>query len=85
MHSNFQHRFFANVLGGIIENILIFAFIHDNLTGKCYLEFLNNKLPDLLNNVPLNNLANIWYLNDGAPAHIHRSFREFVNEQFGED
>ena len=50
-----------NIWEGIIGTTVIFDFICGNLTGKRYLEFLTNELPDLLDDVPLNNLANMPY------------------------
>lgn len=56
---------------------------HGTLNGQRYLDFLENDLPLLLNNVPID-LPNIWFQQDGAPPYnaqivtnyLHRTFRE---------
>lgn len=47
-----------------------------------YLNFLNNILPELVENVPLNVRQQMIYQNDGAPAHSSRNVVDFLNEQF---
>lgn len=47
-----------------------------------YLEFLENDLPAYLENVPLAVRLNLWYQQDGAPAHYARFVRMFLNQRF---
>ena len=47
-----------------------------------YLEFLENDLPAYLENVPLAVRLNLWYQQDGAPAHYARIVRMFLNQRF---
>ena len=65
--------------------IFIKDFGNGNMTEKRYSKFLINELPDLLDDVTINNLANTWNLPNGGPAHIHRRVREFLNKQFDND
>jgi hypothetical protein len=39
------------------------------LNGEVYANFLNDELPDLLDDVPLQFLAHPWFQHDGAPVH----------------
>jgi len=47
-----------------------------------YLEFLENDLPAYLENVPLAVRLNLWYQQEGAPAHYTRIVRMFLNQRF---
>lgn len=79
----FQERFKVNVWAGILHKNLIGPFIlPDNLNANNYLEFLVNELPNLLEDVPLNQLAAAMYQQDGAPAHSARIVTNFLNGEF---
>ena len=52
------------------------------LTAVAYLDFLNNDLGPLLENVPLNVRRDLWYLHDGAPAHYAVEVREWFDRNF---
>uniref|UniRef100_V5GU21 Transposable element Tc3 transposase n=1 Tax=Anoplophora glabripennis TaxID=217634 RepID=V5GU21_ANOGL len=81
--TNFQHRFSVNVWAGIVNGILIGPHIlPDRLTGEEYLNFLQNHLPNLLEEVPINIRQNMWLLQDGAPPHFRRDVREFLDNTF---
>ncbi|KAJ8964835.1 hypothetical protein NQ317_013345 [Molorchus minor] len=72
-HTDFQQRFAINVWAGIVDGRLIGPFIlPDRLTGLEYLHFLQNNLPELLEDVPLNVRENMWFLHDGAPTYFRR-------------
>jgi hypothetical protein len=65
-----QQRFSINVWAGIIGNRLIGPHVlPPHLNGEGYLNFLQNELSDLLDDVPLQVRRDMWYLHDGAPAH----------------
>jgi len=52
--SNYQHHFSINVWCGVIGDQLIALYIFPQcLTGDIYANFLEDKLPALLENVPL--------------------------------
>lgn len=53
-------------------------FLDERLTGQSYINFLNNKLNELLEEVPL--IVCMWFMHDGAP-HI-RVARQYLNKRF---
>jgi hypothetical protein len=57
-------------------------FFHQNLTGEIYANFLENELDDLLENVPPNQIANMWFQQDGAPPHFALIARAVVDEKY---
>jgi hypothetical protein len=82
---HFQKRFSVNVWGGIIGNKLIKPYIlAPRLNAVSYLDFLNNHLAILLEDVPLLTRQNMWYLHDGAPAHFAREVRTWLDQNFPE-
>lgn len=81
--TDFQNRWSVNVWCGIVGNKIIGPFIFDGrLNGATYLEFLRNQLPILLEDVPLETRRNLWFQQDGCPAHYSREVQEFLNLQF---
>jgi hypothetical protein len=83
LEQKIQNRWSLNVWGGIINNRLIGPFFfHQNLTGEIYANFLENELDDLLENVPLNQIANMWFQQDGAPPHFALVARAVVDEKY---
>jgi hypothetical protein len=42
------------------------------LNGEVYANFLYDELPDLLDDVPLQFLAHLWFQHDGASVHYRR-------------
>ncbi|KYM95731.1 hypothetical protein ALC62_13638 [Cyphomyrmex costatus] len=70
---------------GIVNNVVIGQpfFPQDiNITGEIYSEFLEDTLPTLLDDVPLNILPNIIYQQDGHPAHMFVLSRAVLNRRF---
>lgn len=83
MESRHQHKFSINVWAGIIGDFLIGPFLLPNrLTGPLYRDFLENSLPELLEDVPLEIRRHMWFMHDGAPPHFSITARQFLNEQF---
>lgn len=84
IHSKHQHRFQAlNVWAGILgRHVIGPVFLPRRLNGENYLNFLRNDLPNLLEDVPLIDRQNHWFMHDGAPAHYVRNVRELLNERF---
>ncbi|RLU18806.1 hypothetical protein DMN91_009163 [Ooceraea biroi] len=83
VESRYQHRFSLNVWVGILKDRLIGpVFFPNRLTGAVYFDFLNNTLPPLLEDVPLNDRVNLWYMHDGAPPHFAVIVRNFLNETY---
>lgn len=68
-----QYSFKINLWTGILNRKIIGPCeLPENLTGEVYLNFLHHNLPDLLEDVPLNILREMWYQGDGCPAHYAR-------------
>lgn len=52
------------------------------LTGRAYLNFLQEQLPELLEDVPLDRRQGMWYQHDVAPAHFTHIVRDWLDESF---
>lgn len=78
-----QYQFKVNMWTGILNGTVIGPFeLPENLTAQAYLDFLQNQLPDLLEEVPLNIYGSMWYQQDGCPAHYARTVREFLDREY---
>ena len=67
METKFQRRFSINVWCGIIAYILISSTILDDcLTGQNYLDFLQNGLPERLEDVSLCTWISMFFQHDRA-------------------
>jgi hypothetical protein len=78
-----QVRFGLNVWVGLYEDVLIGPIIYEeNLNGEMYDNFLRTRMLDLLDEVPLNRLQNMWWQQDGAPPHNTLRVRNTLNEMF---
>lgn len=81
---DYQHRWSINVWGGVIGcNVIGPHFFDGHLTGQIYLQFLRNDLPALLANLPPNMLAQMWFQQDGAPAHYAQQVRAELDNTYG--
>jgi hypothetical protein len=49
------------------------------LNGLVYLDFLQNILPILLEEIDLHRRQNMWFQQDGAPPHFHRDVRRYLD------
>lgn len=79
-----QQRFMVNVWAGIIGNHLIGPFFfEDRLNGAMYLQFLQQSLNGLLENVPLEIRNQMWFMHDGAPPHFSNLVRQHLSNTFG--
>ena len=54
----------------------------DVLTGRMYGDFLRERLPALLEDVPLEDRARMWFQQDGAPSHRTRANLAHLNFTF---
>jgi len=52
------------------------------LTAGNYASFLQNELPALLENVPLQTRRQMYYQHDGAPPHFSQDVRQYLNHKF---
>ena len=57
--------------------LLGLIFLPPILTGDKYTLFLEMQLPVLLEDVPLPIPNQMWFMQDGAPAHVSRIARDF--------
>ena len=81
--SNFQQRFSVNVWCAVLDNQLIGPLILEGrLTGEAYLRFLQEELPRLMEDVPLNKRGCMYFQHDGASPHSSREFRNVLNYRF---
>jgi len=56
--------------------------LEGRLTGEAYLRFLQEELPRLLEDVPLNKRGRMYFQHDGAPPHSSREVTNFLNYRF---
>lgn len=78
-----QHHFSINIWCGIVDEHIIGPYLlPPRLDGHVYGQFLQHVLPELLENVPLNIRANMWFQHDGAPAHFSLRVRQYLDERF---
>lgn len=79
---HFQHIFSINGWAGEVNAMLSEPYCLPNrLTGENNLDFLQNNLPLLLEDLPLNVRQNIiWLLHDGALPYFVREVHEHLNK-----
>lgn len=78
-----QYSFKVNVLCGLLNNTVIGPFFIDgNLNANRYLQFLQQDLLPILNQMPRRQRERIWYQLDGASVHCSVAIRQFLNESF---
>lgn len=81
----FQVRFGVNVWMGVIDNHIIGPiFFNEPLNAELYLNFLNEQIEQFLDNLPLNDLVQLYYQQDGAPPHNARAITDYLGEKFGD-
>lgn len=78
-----QYQFKVNMWTGILNGRIIGPCeLTQNLDGANYLHFLQNGLPNLLEDVPLSIYREMWFRQDGCPAHYARAVRDYLNEEY---
>jgi hypothetical protein len=78
--THFQRIVSVNVWCGIFGNRIIGPFFfQENLTGEIYLNFLQNILGAILENLPLAVYRGLWFQHDGTPPHYHKHFRQYLD------
>lgn len=78
-----QNRWSVNVWCGVLGDRIIGPFVFDgHLNGESYLNFLENDLPILLENIPLDVRTSMWYQHDGCPSHYSQRVRDFLNVRY---
>jgi hypothetical protein len=79
----YQHRFSVNMWCGVIGEQLIGPYFSEqSLTGDIYANFLQDELPALIENVPLQTRRQLYYQHDGAPLHFSQVVRQYLNHKF---
>jgi len=67
----------------VLDDQLIGPFILEGrLTGETYLRFLQEELPQLLEDVLLDKRSRMYFQHDGAPPHSSRGVTNFLNYLF---
>ena len=67
----------------VLDDQLIGPFILEGrLTGEVYLTFLQEELPQLLEDVPLDKRIHMYFQHDRAPLHSSRGVTNFLNYCF---
>ena len=81
VQSRHQQQFSINVWAGVVGDKLIGPHVlPGRLNGDGYRQFLENHLPSLLEDVPLDVRQRMWFLHDGAPPHFSLTARQFLND-----
>ena len=79
----FQHLWSVNCWSGIVgDHIIGPYFFEGRLTEQVYAIFLQNVLPQLMEDVPWHVRMNMWMLHDGVPPHYALYSRQMMNEIF---
>jgi len=55
--------------------------LEGRLTGEAYLRYVQEELPELLEDVPLDKQSRMYFEHDGAP-HSSRGVTNFLNYRF---
>ncbi|XP_015188086.1 PREDICTED: uncharacterized protein LOC107072561 [Polistes dominula] len=83
LETHFQVRWNVNVWAGIIGHLIIGPyFFEGNVTSVAYFDFLQHKLPELLEDVPLNTRGSFIFQQDGASSYFSRHMRDFLNQHY---
>lgn len=78
-----QNRFGFNVWAGILNNRLLGPLIYEGtLNANRYLEFLRGPISEYLDNLPLLEVHNMWWQQDGAPPHNSILVKNYLHEAF---
>ncbi|XP_070522362.1 uncharacterized protein [Cardiocondyla obscurior] len=81
----FQYRWALNVWAGVIADRVIGPyFFPARLNGEIYANFLQNELPVLLEDLPLQMRVDLILQQDGAPPHFSRRARNVLDNVFAE-
>ncbi|KAK3931512.1 Transposable element Tc1 transposase [Frankliniella fusca] len=77
--THIQGRWKVNVWAGVLHSKVIGPFFVDNMNQETYSAMLQDDLPDMLDDVPLNILRSCWFMQDGCPAHTSHRARRVLN------
>lgn len=80
---HFQTQFSVNVWAGMIGSHIVGPyFLPQRVNGEAFLDFLENSLFGLMEDLPLGVRRGAWYQMDGCPAHYTRNVREWMDQRF---
>lgn len=80
--SRHQNRYGFNIWCGIFGNRIIGPiFFNETLTAEHYLQILR-QVSNILDDIPLEEVRNCWFQQDGAPPHNARPSVQYLNEHF---
>lgn len=65
------------------NGILAYQIYQEPLNGERYLNILRQHIEPFMENLPLNELQNMYFQQDGAPPHNTRAVTDFLRENFG--
>lgn len=83
IQSRHQQRFSLNIWAGIVGDRLLGPHVLPNrLTGEEYERFLENNMPDFLDDVPLITRRQLHFMHDGAPPHFSTVTRMYLDRTF---
>lgn len=72
-----------NVWAGILgDHIVGPFFINGNLNAETYLNLIQNEILPAVQNLPNINLNQVWFQQDGCPAHNSLRVRELLDQYF---
>lgn len=77
-----QGRFGFSVACFILGRNIAYRIYEGGLSANRYLEILQDVVPELLDRIPLAQLNNIYFQQDGAPAHNSQIIRPFLENNF---
>ncbi len=81
--SHCQLQFSVCVWMGIIDQYLVGPFFfNENLNSSTYEYFLKHQLPKLLEEIPLRTRKEMYFMQDGAPAHSTKEIIEYLEKTF---
>lgn len=83
---NHQRQWTLNTWCGVFDGKIVGPhFFDNNLNGEIYNEFLNNEFLEILRPVPIRTQRNMWFMQDGCPAHYAVDVRMTLTAMFGEN
>jgi hypothetical protein len=77
-----QGRFGFNISCFILGNRIAYHIFQGNLNAEHYIDILNQRLPELLADIPEEDLPSIFFQQDGAPAHNALAVRNYLENRF---
>jgi len=84
LQAHTQVRWSVNVWAGILgDHIIGPHFFDGKVDGNAYRAFLEDQFVDLVGEVPLESRIDMWFQQDGHPAHTAKATRDLLNRKFG--